>query len=339
MQNILVISNDKIFLSNNYIYTDFNDTSSIIQTIQDKFNISLISRVSSRKGIFSAKLNSSNKIIRFNFFSLPHNFTKKLKIFMISITPRNFLYFLIIKFLYKNVDGFIYLRSNGHKEYQNKIGFFGYYIFDIMFKILKNNLKILTVSRNIVKTSSNFILRPSELDNNWFVKKKNKKNSFPKIMYFGRFKKEKGIYSLIELSKKFDFDYRLSLCGDNKNILNTNNLKINFIEKISNVKKIIRLYDNHDIFILPSYTEGYPKVILESLARKVPIIIFKEIKHVTSNFKGIFVCERNFIHLNKKIKFVFKNYKKIQSDMKKNILPTKKNFQTKLIKILDEQTN
>ena len=42
---------------------------------------------------------------------------------------------------------------------------------------------------------------------------------------------------------------------------------IEFINELSN-QKIINLYDNHNIFILPSYTEGSPKVILESLARK-----------------------------------------------------------------------
>ena len=50
----------------------------------------------------------------------------------------------------------------------------------------------------------------------------------------------------------------------------------------------------HNITILPSYTEGYPYVIDESLSRKRPVIIFKEISYVINGKKGIFVSERDF---------------------------------------------
>ena len=111
---------------------------------------------------------------------------------------------------------------------------------------------------------------------------------------------------------------------------------INFIKELSNQRKIINLYDNHNIFILPSYTEGSPKVILESLARKKPIIIFEDIKHVKSNFKGIFISKRDPINLKKTIYHILKNYSKIQKEMTKNMLTTKKDFQKKLINIVDE---
>ena len=58
------------------------------------------------------------------------------------------------------------------------------------------------------------------------------------------------------------------------------------------IKKLINLYDQHSIFILPSYAEGHPMVVLEALSKR-PIIIFKEIKHVIGDFKGIFIADRN----------------------------------------------
>ena len=73
---------------------------------------------------------------------------------------------------------------------------------------------------------------------------------------------------------------------------------------------------------------------MESLARLRPVIIFKEIKHVKLNFKGVFVCDRKSFSLDKKINYILNNYRKIQKEMKKNILPSKKNFQSDLIKIL-----
>ena len=96
------------------------------------------------------------------------------------------------------------------------------------------------------------------------------------------------------------------------------------------------MFDGHNIFILPSFTEGSPKVILESLARLRPIIVFTEIKHVKLNFEGIFICKRNSSSLEKKINYILNNYVTIQNKMKKNILPNKINFQKGLIKILDE---
>lgn len=106
--------------------------------------------------------------------------------------------------------------------------------------------------------------------------------------------------------------------------------------KIFDRNKIISLYDNHNIFVLPSYTEGAPKVILESLVRKRPIIIFKDIKHIKLNFKGIFVCDREPKSFRNKIFYILSNYLEIQRQMSKNLIPTKKNFQNKLLKILND---
>ena len=44
---------------------------------------------------------------------------------MISITPRN-LFFFSYKIFTKNNKGYVYLRSNGHKEYASKIGLIGF---------------------------------------------------------------------------------------------------------------------------------------------------------------------------------------------------------------------
>ena len=118
------------------------------------------------------------------------------------------------------------------------------------------------------------------------------------------------------------------MAGDTK-IIPTKNNDITILGKISNKKKIISLYDNHNILILPSYTEGSPKVIIESLARMRPVIVFNEIKHVKSNFYGVYVCKRNGNSLEKTIRYIIKNYSKVQISMKKNDLYTKKKFRFK----------
>ena len=57
-------------------------------------------------------------------------------------------------------------------------------------------------------------------------------------------------------------------------------------------------------------------VLLEALARRRPVIIFDDIKHVIGEKKGIFVSRRNFISLFGVLNNIKKNYKKIQKDMK-----------------------
>ena len=332
MKEILIISNDEIFLNKKKISSDYNDTINIIEAINQAYNIFLISKKSKFQKNFSLKI--KNRIINTNFKLLFNLKKKKLKMLMISITPRNFLCYILTKLLIRNIDGYVYLRSNGHEEYKQKIGLFGYLIYDIMQKYLERNLKTISVSKKIISSKNTVLVTPSELSQKWFKKNKKVNLDKPKLLYFGRFKKEKGVYSLIDLFHKLSSTCILTIAGDS-NIDVLKNKNINFINEIADQKEIIKLYDSHNIFILPSFTEGSPKVILESLARKRPVIIFKEIKHVKLNFKGFFVCDRNIISLKKKINFIMNNYKKIQFDIKKNKLQTKKNFQNKITNILN----
>ena len=91
---------------------------------------------------------------------------------------------------------------------------------------------------------------------------------------------EKGIFSLIKLIKDKN-DLSLTLVGEEKNARHNINQNNVFIKKNENNKEnLIKFYDDHNIFILPSFTEGHPMALLEALARRRPVIVFDEIKHV-----------------------------------------------------------
>ena len=125
----------------------------------------------------------------------------------------------------------------------------------------------------------------------------------------------------IQLNSKVELDpffFNATVKIDQKNV--------NVYEIENNEDNLIKFYDDHNIFILPSFTEGHPMALLESLARLRPVIIFKEIEHVLGNKKGVFVTNRDSKSLSEKIKYIQNNYENIQRDMKKNELPLKENF-------------
>ena len=333
MKNLLVISNDKIYFSKTRVSTKYNDIINILEATKIFFNIFLLSRSSSRADNFFLK---KKKILKLNFKKFFFLRKKKFKVLIVSVTPRNIFFYLILNLLVKNLEGFVYLRSDGYKEYETRLGKLGFLIFALMMKTIKKNFKIISVNKNITSSRIDYIIYPSELDKSWLKKnKKLKKKKIHKILYFGRFRKDKGVFSLIKLFENMKSDIQLTIAGD-KNYPLSKPKNIKFLNEISSKQKIINLYDDHDIFILPSYTEGSPKVILESLARKKPIIIFKEIKHVKNKFKGIFISKRNSENLKNTIYYIGKNYSKIQMEISKNILTTKKQFQKKFIEILND---
>ena len=152
----------------------------------------------------------------------------------------------------------------------------------------------------------------------------------------GRIRVEKGIYALARLIKN-KRDISLTIVGAEKQTsykINQSNIKIHLTQ--NNKVRLIKYYDDHNVFILPSFTEGHPMVLLEALARRRPIIIFEEIQHVIGDKKGIFVAKRNFLNFFGTLNHIKKNYKKIQKDMMKNKLPTNKEFIEEFVKTIDD---
>ena len=212
----------------------------------------------------------------------------------------------------------------------------GHFFYDLMFKIVTNFLKIVAVSRHLSGLKENYtLIKPSEIENKWFLKRKKADLHKPKLLYLGRYKKEKGVFSLINIFDSINFNFELNIVGLKKKITSPND-KVKLFNEVNSTKKIISFYDKCNIFVLPSYTEGAPKVIFESLARYRPIIVFEEIKHVKENFRGIFVCRRQTKDFTNKVRYIMKNYKYIIKEIKKNKIHTKKQFQNELSEFFNE---
>ena len=190
-----------------------------------------------------------------------------------------------------------------------------------MFSLIKKKLKILSCSKYFTNVEVKNILHPSELDHRWRNQQKIETKSETDFLYVGRFKRDKGAYYLADIFKNLLKEYKLIILGNDKKFIPKKYYANNIYYKTStsDLSELIQIYDSAKIFILPSYIEGFPKVISESLARLRPVIIFDEIKYVIHERDGIFVSERNEESLRKTINHIFKNYVEIQEKIKKKL--------------------
>ena len=333
-KDLVIINNEKISKEKNSFYCDNIDIKSIPEDLSKNFNVTVITRNSKIKRTRKINLKTIQTLSNiFAFlFSIFKTFKKnKVSYLIISITPYTFFSYLLLFFFKKKV--FVYLRSNGYEEYKEILGFFGPAIYHLMFKIVTFKSNIITCQERLFTKRKSDIVFPSELNFLWFENIQNPSLNKPKLLYVGRIKVEKGIFSLLKIFNEITIDVHLSIIGKAENV-NSKNNKVSYIGHGYDAPELIKIFDNHNISILPSFTEAYPKVIDESLARSRPVVIFEEIKHIIQHRKGIFVSKRNAKSLLETIDFIMKNYIHIQESMTKNKLPTKKEFISQISYIL-----
>ena len=334
-KTLYVISNEKIFHNNENYFCDNIDMKSTPEGLNKEFEVKIIARTSN----FNRKQKINLKSIKIfsNIFSYISEVIKSSKdknsqFLMISLSPYTFLSCIILNFLGKKP--YIYLRSNGYDEYKIILGFIGKFIYHLMFIIISKISILISCRKYILMGRNGYVVSPSQLDQSWTENLTVPSVDNIKLIYVGRVKKEKGIFSFSEMIKNKN-NITLTIIGasdNDKKKINQNNIKI--FKIVEDRKELIRLYDENNIMILPSYTEGYPMVILESLSRLRPVIIFKDIEHVIQDRKGIFISDRNFQSLNEKINYIIDNYVSIQESMKSNNLPHKDSFINQLKEIL-----
>ena len=334
-KRLIIINKEKIFLKNNIFYCDNIDMKTIPEELSKNFDLLVIatkSKIERFLEIDFKNIKVANNIFIF-LLRIFQTFKKdQANYLLVSITPYNFFAFLFLFIFRKNI--YIYLRSNGYEEYKAILGFLGPIIYHIMFTIVTSKSKIITCQERLVKKKGNYhLVFPSELKEEWLTNIKVPLINKPKLLYVGRVKIEKGIFSLIKILGESNSNISLSIAG-NDETKKINNKNINLLGFQKDLSSLIKVYDDHNITILPSFTEAHPKVIDESLARIRPIIIFEEIEHIIQNKYGVFVAKRDAQSLLKTIEFIMKNYNNIQEKIKLNKLPTKKIFISEFTKIL-----
>ena len=284
----------------------------------------------------------ASNIIQFIYYVISTFKYKNTKYYIITVTPYTFLAFLMLIIFRKKV--FVYLISSGYEEWKFILGSWTVWIYHIMFSLVTSKATVIALHERLYQKKNGYIINSSTLKKEWLQNFKKPNLDKVRLLNVSRVNPEKGIFEFLELFKKLKINIEISIIGNIKNLNLRNKFKsiikdspnIFFPGYISDRKILIDTFDNHNILILPSYTEGQPYVVDESLARRRPVLIFEDIKHIIKDRKGIFVSERNIDSLTKTIKFIMQNYYEIQKDIEKNNFPLEENMFKQISNIINK---
>ncbi len=338
-ENLSIISNEKTTKDKHNFFCDNIDTKSLSEGLSNDFDIKLFVRNS--KTLRTAyKINQKNIVMSKNILVYILNILKSLsfseKYLIISLSPYTFTICVLLSILRKKV--YVYLRSNGYEEYKCYSKYFGPFIYHIMFSIASLSSNLIACRKHLLKEKKGELVSPSQLNEKWFDNRKSPDLKKIKLLYVGRIRIEKGIFSLLKILKEIKLDFTITIINPEKFYdKKLENDKVKIVHFKKDHESLMEIYDDHNVFILPSYTEGHPQVLDESLSRLRPVIIFPEISHVTRDREGVFISERNSESLSNKIKFIMNNHKDIQQKMMSNKLRTKFFFLNEMTRIIGQR--
>ena len=180
-------------------------------------------------------------------------------------------------------------------------------------KSKKSLKKIITSKNKIILILNPYIDKFSQIKKKRLNKVKNRKF---KILSAGRLVHQKNLIPLIEAISNLSNDYKnIELA-----IIGNGNQKKKLVKKIKNIKNIkIASWKNNiksnflksDLFILNSFYEGLPNVLIDAVNYEVPCIStnVSGAKDILINGKGGYIVPiDNQQMLQKKIKYVIENY-------------------------------
>ena len=345
MDNLVVLNNEKISEKNNKFYCRNFNFKILPEGLNKFFNVQYIARKSKTNEHHELNLQNvkiASNIIQFIYYVFSTFKNKNTKYYIITINPYTFSAFLFLALFRKKI--FVYLISSGYEEWRYILGSWSIWIYHIMYSLVTSKATVIALHERLYQKKDGYVIESSTLNEEWLQNIKKPSLNKIKFLNVSRVNPEKGIFEFLEMFKELKIDAEISVIGKIKNLTLQNKFQsiiqdsknINFPGYISNRKALIEFYDNHNILILPSYTEGQPYVIDESLARRRPVIIFEDIKHVIKGRKGIFVSERNVESLTKTINFIMNNYYDIQKEIEQNKFPLEKDMFKQIANIINK---
>ncbi|NCD70555.1 glycosyltransferase [Mucilaginibacter agri] len=129
-----------------------------------------------------------------------------------------------------------------------------------------------------------------------------------KMIFVARLSHEKGHFRLLECLADLPVNYHLTLAGDGPLKYNIEQKiielglekRVYMLGQISNVPEIIAA---HNLFVLSSFTEGFPNVVIEALSVGVPVVAFNVggLSHIINEKNGYVVDQHKLSDFKQRI--------------------------------------
>lgn len=141
-------------------------------------------------------------------------------------------------------------------------------------KVFSYGGKITGLIRQLGVPEKNIIVLPSGIENSYISSEASPNNEPVKFVFIGRYERRKGIEELnkaimsLSLKQPVHISFIGPVPGDKK----IERESVTYYGEIRNATEINRILKQHDVLICPSWSEGFPNVILEAMAAGLAII-------------------------------------------------------------------
>lgn len=147
----------------------------------------------------------------------------------------------------------------------------------IRFVFLNRDEQEAYILRGLVKRERSQVIPAAGVDTNNFIPPRIEPNGPIRILYAGRFLKDKGLNELVQACDRLhaeEIDFRLVLCGS-WDALRPNSIseeRMNeikgrkFVEDLGYKQNMVAVYQGVHIVCLPSYRDGLPQALIEAAA-------------------------------------------------------------------------
>ena len=214
VNKLIIINNEKISKKDNKFYCENIDMKSIPEGLSENFEVFTIlrkSKIDQAHLICLDKINIASNIFSFLHYIFNTFKYKKTCYLLISVTPYTFFAYLLLFIFRKKI--YVYFRSNGYEEYKAIFGFLCPLIYHFMYIFVTFKSNIITCQKRLIQKKKSDLVFPSQLDINWLKSTVKPSLDKPRLLYVGRLKVEKGIFSLLEIFGKIVTNIELSIVG------------------------------------------------------------------------------------------------------------------------------
>ncbi len=146
--------------------------------------------------------------------------------------------------------------------------------------------------------------------------------------------RRKGLNYLVELSEKLDDSYKVIVVGVNENEKKKLTKNMIGITKTNNVKELVKIYSESDVFVNTTLEDNFPTTNLEALACGIPVITFDtggSVECITDKVGNVV----NKADIEKIIRICNDLKMEYKIDIKKECINNASKFYNKNIKMLE----